>query len=166
MPPLLQAVLRTATCPGGEPHAGAGFPLALRPALGALQSLVLLGARWVVAQAFFLSGLTKLRDWETTLALFQDEYAVPLLPPHVAAVLGTGGELLLPALLMLGLGGRFAAAGLFVLNIVAVLSLSEIAPAAMAQHQLWGALLLGVWLWGPGRVSVDAALARWFTRSA
>jgi putative oxidoreductase len=161
-----KALLRTASDPGGEPHAGAQFPAALRPALGGVQTLLLLGARWMPAQAFFLSGLTKLRDWDITLALFQDEYAVPLLSPDVAAVMGTGGELLLPAMLMLGLGGRFAAAGLFVLNGVAVLSLAEIAPAAMAQHQLWGVLLLGVWFWGPGRLSVDALLARWFNRSA
>jgi len=165
MPPLLHATLRTAADPGGEPHAGPGFPAPLRPALGAVQSLFMLAARWVVAQAFFMSGLTKLRDWDITLSLFQDEYAVPLLSPQVAAVLGTGGELLLPAMLFLGLGGRFAAAGLFVLNAVAVISLSEIAPAAMAQHQLWGAMLLGVWLWGPGRLSLDAVCARWLSRS-
>lgn len=128
--------------------------------LEALQPLALLGARLVVAQAFFASGLTKLRDWEITLALFEDEYHVPLLPPELAAYLGTGGELVLPVLLALGLAGRFAAAGLSVVNVVAVLSLAEIAPAAMQQHQYWGALLLAVLLWGPGRWSADAWLSR------
>jgi putative oxidoreductase len=47
-----------------------------------LQPLALLAARLYVAQVFFLSGLTKLRDWDTTLALFADEYHVPLLPPN------------------------------------------------------------------------------------
>lgn len=126
--------------------------------LDALQPMALLAARLFVAQAFFASGLTKLRDWDITLLLFQDEYHVPLLPPELAAVLGTGGELVLPVLLALGLGGRFAAAGLSVVNVVAVLSLADIAPAALQQHQLWGALLLGVLLWGPGRWSVDAWL--------
>jgi putative oxidoreductase len=121
---------------------------------------VLLGARLYVAQVFWLSGLTKIRDWSTTLALFQDEYHVPLLPPELAAYLGTGGELGLPVLLVLGLGGRFAALGLSVMNVVAVLSLEEIAPAALAGHQLWGALLIGLALWGPGRWSVDAWMAR------
>ena len=138
-----------------DSRGGPRFPAPLRPALLGLQDLLLLAARFVVAKAFFLSGLTKLRDWEITLALFQDEYRVPLLPPELAALLGTGGELLLPALLLLGLTGRFAAAGLFVLNLVAVLSLAEIAPAALAQHQLWGALALLVWIWGPGRLSAD-----------
>ena len=112
--------------------------------LDKLQPLVALLARWHVAQVFFLSGLTKLRDWDTTLFLFTDEYKVPVLPPAVAAVMGTGGELLLPVLLALGLGGRFAALGLSVVNVVAVISLSEIAPAALQQHILWGALLAGV----------------------
>jgi putative oxidoreductase len=74
--------------------------------------------------------------------------------------MGTGGELLLPVLLVLGLGGRFAAAGLSVVNVVAVLSLAEIAPAALHQHQLWGSLLAGLLLWGPGHWSVDARLTR------
>ena len=124
--------------------------------LEALQPAAQLAARLFVTQAFFLSGLTKIRDWETTLALFSDEYHVPLLPPALAAVAGTTGELVLPVLLVLGLGGRFAALGLSVLNGVAVLSLQEIAPAALQQHQFWGSLLLALLLWGPGRWAVDA----------
>lgn len=126
--------------------------------LESLQPLAQLAARLFVAQVFFLAGLTKLRDWDTTLALFADEYQVPLLSPEMAAVAGTAGELALPVLLALGLGGRFAAAGLFVVNAVAVLSLSEIPPAALQQHQFWGSLLLGLLLWGPGRWSADELL--------
>ena len=126
--------------------------------LETLQPPALLAARLYVALVFFRSGLTKLRDWDTTLALFADEYRVPLLPSELAAWLGTGGELLLPLLLALGLLGRFAALGLFVVNAVAVISLAEIAPAALQQHQFWGSLLLGLLLWGPGRWSVDAWL--------
>lgn len=125
-----------------------------------LQPLALLAARLLVAQAFFASGLTKLRDWETTVALFTDEYHVPLLSPEVAALMGTAGELVLPVLLAFGLAGRFAALGLSVVNVVAVLSLAEIAPAALLQHQLWGALLVAVLLWGPGRWSLDALLSQ------
>lgn len=129
-------------------------------ALEALQPAAQLAARLYVAKVFFLSGLTKIRDWETTLALFTDEYHVPLLPPELAAPLGTAGELVLPVLLVLGLGGRFAAAGLSAVNVVAVLSLAEIAEAALQQHVFWGSLLLGLLLWGPGRWSVDAFLWR------
>ena len=130
--------------------------------LETLQPLAQLAARLFVARAFFLSGLTKLHDWDTTLALFADEYHVPLLPPELAAWLGTGGELVLPVLLTLGLCGRFAAAGLSVVNVVAALSLAEIAPAALQQHQFWGSLLVGLLLWGPGRWSLDGLLwQRW-----
>jgi putative oxidoreductase len=124
-------------------------------ALDALQPLALLLARLYVGQAFFLSGLTKIRDWDTTIALFTDEYKVPLLPPAMAAFMGTAGELVLPVLLVLGLGGRFAALGLSVMNVVAVISLSEIAPAALAQHYLWGALLAFLAVFGPGPWSAD-----------
>lgn len=120
-----------------------------------LQPLAALVARLYVAQVFWLSGLTKLRDWDTTLFLFADEYKVPLLPPAVAAVMGTGGELVLPVLLALGLGGRLAALGLCVVNAVAVVSLTDIAPAALQQHILWGALLAGVAVYGPGHWSLD-----------
>jgi putative oxidoreductase len=138
-----------------------GLPLArLRGLLEALQPLALLAARLYVARVFFLSGLTKLRDWEITIALFTDEYKVPLLPPEVAAAMGTAGELALPVLLVAGLGGRFAALGLFVVNAVAVISLPEVSEAAAQQHLFWGCLLMGLLLWGPGRWSADHLLAR------
>jgi putative oxidoreductase len=124
-------------------------------ALEQAQPLAQLAARLYVGHAFFLSGLTKIRDWDTTLALFMDEYHVPLLPANVAAVMGTAGELVLPVLLVLGLAGRFAAAGLFVINAVAVVSLMEIAGPALQQHVFWGSLLIGLLLWGPGRWSLD-----------
>lgn len=121
-----------------------------------LQAPAALTARVFVGMAFFRSGLTKIADWGTTLALFADEYHVPLLPPHIAAVAGTFGELFFPVLLILGLFGRISALSLFFVNIMAVVSLSEIAPAALQQHQFWGALLLALVLWGPGKWSVDA----------
>jgi putative oxidoreductase len=127
----------------------------LSAGLDALQPLAALAARLYVGQALFLSGLTKIRDWDTTLALFTDEYKVPLLPPVLAAPLGTAGELVLPVLLVLGLGGRFAALGLSVVNVVAVLSLQEIAPAALQQHVFWGSLLAGLAIFGPGAWSLE-----------
>jgi putative oxidoreductase len=129
-------------------------------AVESLQPLAQLAARLYVAKVFFWSGLTKLRDWETTVALFTDEYHVPLLPPEAAALLGTFGELAFPVLLLLGLAGRFAALGLFVVNAVAVMSLQEIAEPALMQHVFWGSLLIGLVLWGPGRWSLDHLLFR------
>ena len=128
--------------------------------LNALQPLAALAARVYVAQVFFMSGLTKLRDWGVTVALFTDEYKVPLLSPTAAALLGTAGELVLPVLLVLGLAGRFSALGLFVVNAVAVVALSEIAPAALQQHLLWGALLAALAIYGLGPWSLD----RWLKR--
>jgi putative oxidoreductase len=130
--------------------------------LEAAQPLAQCAARGYVAKVFFWSGLTKIRDWDTTLALFADEYKVPLLPVPLAAVMGTSGELVLPVLLVLGLGGRFAALGLSCVNAVAVLSLPEIGDAALAQHILWGCLLAGLALWGPGTWSLDRWVMRWW----
>ena len=127
-------------------------------ALDTLQPLAALAARLYVAYAFFLSGLTKLRDWGTTIALFTDEYKVPLLSPEVAAAMGTTGELVLPVLLVVGLVGRFAALGLSVINIVAVISLSEIAPAALQQHITWGVLLAGLAIYGGGKYALDQVI--------
>jgi putative oxidoreductase len=124
-------------------------------ALESLQPLAQLVARLYLAKVFFLSGLTKIRDWDTTLALFTDEYHVPLLSPDVAAVLGTAGELVLPVLLLLGLGGRFAALGLFVVNLVAVLSYPALNDAGLFMHEAWGLALLCLVLRGPGRLSID-----------
>lgn len=135
------------------------MPLAV---LNALQPLAALLARLYLAKVFFYSGLTKIRDWEITVLLFTEEYQVPLLSPEFAAVMGTGGELVLPVLLLAGLGGRFAALGLSVVNAVAVISLPDIAPAALQLHVFWGSLLAGLAIFGPGRYSADALLLKFF----
>jgi putative oxidoreductase len=135
----------------------AKYSMILKPfnRLDGLQAVAALLARLYVAQVFFLSGLTKLRDWETTLFLFQEEYHVPFLSPTIAAFMGTAGEVLLPIALVLGLFGRACALGLSVVNVVAVLSLAEMAPAALHLHWLWGALLVQLCVYGPGKWSVD-----------
>lgn len=114
-----------------------------------------LAIRITVGMAFFQSGLAKIQSWDSTLALFENEYRVPVLPPELAAYLGTCAELALPVLLILGLGGRLAAVALFVFNIVAVVSYPDLSDAGLLQHQFWGWLLLVTLLHGPGRLSVD-----------
>ncbi|HMS26108.1 MAG TPA: DoxX family protein [Burkholderiaceae bacterium] len=124
------------------------------------QPLAALLARLYVAHVFFMSGLTKIRDWEITVSLFTDEYKVPYLSPELAALLGTAGELVLPVLLVMGFMGRFAALGLFVVNAIAVISLTEIAPAALQQHITWGVLLALLAIYGCGKWALD----HWLTK--
>ena len=125
-----------------------------------------LGLRLYLANVFFKSGLTKIQTWDSTLYLFNDVYQVPLLAPETAAYLATGAELGLPALLVVGLFGRFAAVGLSILNVVAVISYSELSEAGLSHHLYWG-MLLGVllvmsrWQW-----SVDFWLEKRLGKSA
>ena len=83
---------------------------------------------------------------------------MPLLPPELAAALGTFGELVFPVLLALGLATRFAAASLFFVNLMAVVSywhvLKDLEPA-LAQHWYWGTLLLVTLFHGSGRLALD-----------
>lgn len=131
--------------------------------LDTLPPLAHLLLRLYVAKVFFFSGLTKIRDWGSTLALFTDEYHVPLLPPAVAAVSATVGELVLPVMLVLGLATRFSALGLSVLNAVAVLAYYhelKDAPAALEQHLVWGLILLMLATLRPQVLTLDHPLAR------
>ncbi len=136
--------------------------------LGQLEKLTSLGlliARLYLAKIFFLSGLTKVRDWDSTLFLFNEEYHVPLLPPELAAWMGTGGELLLPILLTAGLLGRFSAIGLCIVNGMAVISLVDIPPVALSQHILWGSLFAMIAVSGVGKYSMDAWLLSRFQQN-
>jgi putative oxidoreductase len=128
--------------------------------LDKLQPLALLAARLYIADVFIRSGWLKLTAWDSTLDLFRDEYHVPLLPPDVAAVVGTFGELFFPALLLLGLFGRVGALGTFAVNAMAVISYSNVLlaegyEAALGNHILWGSLLLGLTVFGSGKISID-----------
>ncbi|BCD96485.1 DoxX family protein [Marinagarivorans cellulosilyticus] len=125
-------------------------------------SVVAVLVRLYLAHVFFNAGLTKINDWETTLFLFEYEYAVPLLSSEISAFLATAAELVLPVLLVAGLLTRVAAFGLFVLNIVAVISLQEIAVAALYLHILWGILLAQVVLYGAGYFALSRLVLKRF----
>lgn len=125
-------------------------------------ALLDLGIRLYMADVFFRSGLVKIRNWDGTRYLFENEYHVPLLPPEIAAWLGTFGELFFPPLLALGLAARFAALSLSVVNVVAVVSFWHVLganEAARMSHFYWGLLLLVTACHGPGRLSVDHLIA-------
>jgi putative oxidoreductase len=131
-----------------------------RTTLPWLQALALLAARLFLLSVFFRSGLSKLQDWDSTLFLFQEEYHVPVLPPALAAIMGTAGELGLSALLALGVLSRPAAVGLFMVNLVAAISYPDLSAAGLKDHQLWGVLCMALALFGPGALSVDAFVWR------
>jgi putative oxidoreductase len=131
--------------------------------LDGLQPLLALALRLYVGWQFWASGVVKLQSWESTLSLFREEYRTPLLPPELAALAGTFGELFFPALLFVGLFGRLAALGLFAVNVMAVVSyqhvlLSEGFEAALGQHLLWGLMLAVLCIYGPGKLSLDHLL--------
>jgi len=131
--------------------------------LGSFESVLLALTRFWVSWEFLKSGWLKLTNWDSTLFLFHQEYQVPLLPPDLAAVAGTAGELVFPVLLIAGLGGRIAALGLSGVNALAVISyahvlLSEGFEAALGQHYLWGFALIVLAVFGPGSLSADRFL--------
>jgi putative oxidoreductase len=97
--------------------------------------------------------------------LFRSEYRVPLLPPELAAVVGTAGELAFPLLLIAGLFTRVGALGAFAVNAMAVIAyahvlLAEGFEAALGQHVLWGFMLAVLAVFGGGRLSLDQLLER------
>ena len=128
--------------------------------LAPLQAPALLAARLYVSSVFLNSGYLKFSSWQSTLGLFRDEYHVPLLPPDIAALVGTGGELFFPVLLLLGLWGRLGALGLSAVNAMAVVSYYHVLgtegfEAALGQHVLWAVLAGAIAVFGPGKISLD-----------
>lgn len=119
--------------------------------------------RLYLLKVFFQSGLTKIQSWQSTIDLFAYEYSVPLLPPEIAAYLATGGELIFPVLILVGLMTRPAAIGLFVLNAVAAYAyaLTDFYNfTGMLDHILWGAMILVYILYGPSPLSIDSLLSK------
>lgn len=123
------------------------------------EEALLLAARVAMAAVFFLSGRTKVEGWltvsENAVALFADEYRLPLVSPEFAAHLAAYAEHLFPLLLVLGLGTRFAALAL--LAMTAVIQVF-VYPAAWPTHLTWAVALLLLVRHGGGVLSVDRAL--------
>ena len=121
-------------------------------------SLAAFCLRLFPASVFFASGRSKVEGWsiaDSTWFLFEHEYALPLIPSDLAAVAATLAEHILPILLVLGLGTRFAALG--VLAMTAVIQIF-VYPSAWRTHGLWAACMLALISQGPGRWSLDHVL--------
>ncbi|HEX7328379.1 MAG TPA: DoxX family protein [Casimicrobiaceae bacterium] len=115
-------------------------------------SLLAIPLRLAVATVFWNSAMTKLANWQTALALFADEYKVPLLPPDVAAYISVSIELATPVLLVLGLLTRPAT--LVLLGMTSVIEIF-VYPQAWPTHIQWAAMLLVLLCRGAGTFSLD-----------
>ena len=124
-------------------------------------ALLALPLRLAVATVFWNSGMTKLANWDTAVALFTDEYRVPLLPPELAAYMAASIELSTPVLLVLGLLTRPAA---FVLLGMTTVIEVFVYPQAWPTHIQWAAMLLVLLCRGAGTWSLDHLLWRRWMR--
>jgi len=118
---------------------------------GWLQATTLLVVRLWIAEIFFMSGLTKIKSWATTIALFEDEYKVPLLSPEIAAYIATSAELALPVLLMLGLMTPLSALGLIGMTLVIEIFIYP----DTTEHYYWLLLLSVLFTHGGGKFGLD-----------
>jgi putative oxidoreductase len=117
-----------------------------------------LAARIFPAAVFWLSGRTKVDGLSikpSTWALFEDLYALPLVPSHWAAVMATVSEHVFPVLLVLGLFTRLSALALLGMTLVIQ---TFVFPGAWVTHGLWAAAFLWLIARGPGRLSLDHLL--------
>ncbi|NYT40744.1 DoxX family protein [Sphingomonas sp. R-74633] len=124
-------------------------------------ALLLLVARLGIAGVFFMSGRTKvdgiLHITDGTYELFRTEYALPLVPPAIAAVAATWSEHVFSILLVLGLATRFSALALFLMTLTIEIF---VYPDAWPTHLSWAAILLPLMARGGGAWSLDALLLR------
>jgi putative oxidoreductase len=136
-------------------------------------TLIAFIARFSIAAIFWSSGQTKIQGFainivsgdfvlgwpqlsDSAVALFQDEYKLPLLPPEVAAPMAALAEHVLPLLILIGLATRLSALALLGMTLVIQVF---VYPGAYAMHGSWAALLLYLMARGPGKLSIDHWLA-------
>jgi uncharacterized membrane protein YphA (DoxX/SURF4 family) len=93
-------------------------------------------------------------------ALFADEYRLPLLPPELAARLAMMVEIGVPLLLFAWLATRLATLPLIAMTLVIV---TFVCPASWVESLLWGRVLVMILTRGPGVISLDHLIERWFT---
>lgn len=135
-------------------------------------SVTLLILRVTVAIPFWRSGLTKWNGFldlsdsavflfaeEFKLHLFGTEVAYPM--PKLMAFLSGSAEIILPLLLVVGLGTRFAALGILAMTAVIQLTIPD---GWLSYHLPWAAMALALMTYGAGRLSADYAVARAYGR--
>lgn len=115
--------------------------------------------RFSMASVFWHAGMTKIASWDTTIALFRDEYMVPILPPELAASLAAAVELTCPVLLVLGFATRLAT--LPMLGMTFVIEVF-VYPEQWIEHLMWASILVFILTRGPGALSLDHVIARKF----
>ena len=115
-------------------------------------SVLQLMFRIAIAAVFWSSGLTKIASWDTTIAMFRDEYMVPLLPPELAAVMSATFELSCSALIVVGLATRLATLPLLGMTFVIEVF---VYPEYWSMHLMWATVLLFLLTKGPGAFSLD-----------
>ncbi len=120
-----------------------------------LSHVLLLWIRIFVALVFYRSGLTKIANMDSTIALFEYEYALPIISPVVAAYLATFSELTFSALLMVGLFTRAAAIPLIIMTLVIQFLVFQ-----NPEHFYWLALLCIVAIYGGGKISLECLLCK------
>lgn len=137
------------------------------------ESAIAFLARLSIGLTFWLSGQTKIEGltldpvgWHAefgvprvsdgAIELFRSEYALPVLPPELAANLAALAEHVFPLLLVLGLATRLSAFAL--LTMTAVIQVF-VYPLAYPTHLLWATLLLYLIARGPGAWSLDRLIA-------
>ncbi len=126
-------------------------------------SLLEFGMRLAVGATFFKSGMDKFQSFDTAIALFREEYRLPLLPPEIAAYMGTTVELTAPVLLVLGVFARLGAAALLFMTLTIQFL---VYPENWPEHLMWASILAYVLSRGPGALSIDRFVAlRLFARS-
>lgn len=123
-------------------------------------SLLALAARLGIGLVFWQSGRTKVDGFmlsDSAIALFQEEYKLPLLDPTLGAHMAAIAEHLFPLLLFIGLASRLSALALLGMTLVIQVF---VYPDAYATHLSWAALLLFIAARGPGALSLDHLIAR------
>lgn len=119
-------------------------------------SLLEFGMRLAVGATFFKSGMNKFQSFDSAVELFREEYRLPLLPPEIAAYMGTTVELCAPVLLVLGIFARLGAAALLVMTLTIQFL---VYPENWPEHLMWASILAYVLSRGPGALSIDRIVA-------